>query len=346
MLVRRLFIIVLLVLLGSSLWAKEKVNLKGLMAKSDALYYCPSLHGLTDLAVDMAIDKLADNPISKAATVTYYYAGDTRQRITVSNVPDKYADFRNSVIDLVSPLGQYIIPLPTSASFNGMTLSLEKASREILGVKETEFYVIVGKPTAKKSTVKEYRLLIDKDGLLHQIENVTGDDSDQNLVALVENIHLGDGWHVSDMTTRLSKEGVWKIEHIDYDVIEGFTLPVRYSVRYRNTLNQPVKEMGDMNLAFQNYRINKGVAAAAFAASPDTEPVPPATAPAPVTAPTTPATAPTTPAASAAPAAAPTTPAITPAPPTAAPITPAASTTPTTEPAPPAIAPAPPTAKP
>lgn len=323
MLVRRLVVIAVLTLLASSLWAREKLDIKGLMARSDALYYTPSLHGVTDLAVDLVIDQFANNPIAKAATVTYYYAGSTRQRVSVSNVPDQYAEFRNGVMDLVSSVGQYIMPLPTSASFTGMTLRMEKTTRELLGVKETDFYEIIGKPTGTKDTMKEYRVLVDKDGLLHQIEDVTGDNNE--LIAMVENVHLADGWHIATITTRVSKDGVWKIEHLEYGLVDSYMLPVRYSVQYRDTMNKPVKDMGDLAMSFKDYRINKGVAAAAVP-QPEPATTPPAsTATPPTSTATPPASTATPPASTATPPASPATPPASTATPSASTATPPAS---------------------
>jgi hypothetical protein len=262
----RWFACLVLVLSVVSLgWAKEKVTLKSLLAKSDAIYYSPVSHNLTDLAVEISVEQLAKDPVGKDAVVHYYYAGDEHQRMSVANVPDKQAAFRTALLDLLTPLGQYIVPRAASTSFSGMTLKLTTVSRQMLNVKDTTFYQIIGAVPGDQGDLKEYRVLVDKNGLVYQIENVY---KNGKVTAEVENVKTKDGkeWLFTALYTRMStKDGdLWKTERVEYDVVEGYTLPVKCAVQFRDMYNKPVSGREDLVIHFKNYQLNKGVATKAI----------------------------------------------------------------------------------
>jgi hypothetical protein len=266
----------LIVLLAATVWAKGKANITpdALAAKSDALYYYPAAHGLSDLAVDLVIDGLDANAATKDAVVTYYYAGDTQQRVTVTNIADSYAKLRDDIINLAAPLGQYLMPRTAAATFTGMKLRLDKVGMQLMGVNATSFYQIIGTSPDQRDGVKEYRVVLDADGLMYQIENKLKDNS--VVVANIENAKTDAGWQITALTTRLTtQDGIrWKVEHLQYEKIAGFMLPIRYTLEYRDEFNKPARGMGGMTVSFRNYQLNKGAAAALFAALAEKEKVP------------------------------------------------------------------------
>lgn len=256
---RQLVCCILLLTLVTAVWAKDKVTLKSLMAKSDAIYYSPAAHGVTDLAVDIVVEQLAKDPVGKDAQVTYYFGGEDRQRVVVQNVPDKYTAYREALLNLLSPISQYVMPHSSSASFAGMTLKIERVSRQLVGVADTTFYQIIGVTPGEQGDLLRYQVLLDKNGLVHQIENVYKNGA---VTASIENTKVKEGWVVTSFNTRMGTkdEGLWKIERVEYETIEGYTLPVRCTVQYRNLFNKPVRGRDDLTIHLKNYRINQGIA--------------------------------------------------------------------------------------
>ncbi|HEX2951414.1 MAG TPA: hypothetical protein VHV83_17865 [Armatimonadota bacterium] len=258
---RRIILFAIMTLLMTPLFAKEHLTPQNLIARSDALYYTPSAHGITDLAVDIVIDQLSNDPVGKNSAITYYYAGDNQERVAIANIPDTQSAYRDKLIALVSPFSQYLMPRPASVTFAGMTLSMTKVTRVLPGVKGTTFYQIIGRSATPKDGVKEYRVLLDKGGALYQIENVLADES--LIVASVENKHTDAGWHVVSLSTRLKPKNqsfIWQTVKITYGSVNGYVLPVGLTVTYRDEVNHPVKGYNDLAASFTNYRINIGIA--------------------------------------------------------------------------------------
>jgi hypothetical protein len=268
---RAYFLLILLALAAcSAVWAKTakpKDDPVALMTKSDALYYYPTQRGLTDLAVDVVIPEIAGNAVGKNATISYYYVSETRQRVVVGNVPDQYAKFRTDLEALVDPLSEYLIPRPSAATFTGLTLRVERVSRQFSGTPATNYYQLIGTAKEKTAYIQEYRVLLDPLGLACQLENVLKDGN--HIIARIENVKIGETWHVSKLTTRLMDESgmaQWKIDTIEYAVVDGFTMPSKVTIQYRTPTNAPVKGSPDLTVLFKNYRLNKGAAAAALPA--------------------------------------------------------------------------------
>lgn len=277
MLTRVLVVVVSLTLGIVGAWAKAApLDPVALMTKSDALYYYPTAHGVTDLAVEVHIDQLADHPTGKRAHVQYYYAGEKRQMFAVTDLSDNETKLRSEILAMVAPLADYLMPRPSMASFEGLTLKVATVSREILGLSGTTFYEVVGTAKAANADVKEYRVLLGEDGQAYQVENVLKDGT--VVAARLENVRVADSWHISKVISRLTANvgPVWKIDSVEYGQIEGYVLPTRVTVQYRNGYNQPVRGFTDLTVQFRNYRLNKGVAAAAV---PAPQPAPPASAP-------------------------------------------------------------------
>lgn len=262
---RRCACVLLAVLALSGAWSKDRVTLKSLLAKSDAIYYSPAAHGVTDLAVDLVVEQFSADPVGKNAIVTFYYAGDDRQRTVVTGVPDQYAAFRNALQELLGPMAQYVIPRSASSSFAGMTLKMARQSRQLLNVPERNFFLITGAIPGehKKGDLIEYRALVDKQGLVYQIENVY---TEGRIIANVVNVKMADAstWLFTELHTRLSAD-LWKSEVVDYQLQGGYMLPVSCTLRFRDGFNKPVKSRQDLVIRMQNYRINQGVAAKALA---------------------------------------------------------------------------------
>lgn len=269
---KRWTVLLVLVAAAASLAAREKITVKSLLAKSDAVYYTPALHGLTDLAVDIAVEQLATDPVGKDAVVTYYYAGEDRQRMAVTGIPESQAVFRTALLDLLTPLSQYVVPRSATASFAGMTVKLSTVMRQLRGVKPSTFYLLTGTVAgeAKTGQLKEYRVLVGKDGLVRQIENVFVGST---ITADVENVPTPDGsaWLFTALYTRMSvKEGdqtrdLWKSERMTYENIDGFLLPVKCIVQFRDMYNRPVTGREDLVITLKNYRLNTGLAAKTLA---------------------------------------------------------------------------------
>lgn len=284
MLTRILTIITLLALVTALAWSKDKLDPRAIMAKSDAAYYYPTAHGLADLAVDIAVDQLQQSAVAKDAKISYYYAGADRQQVIITGLSDKYDALRGQLLAVISPFGDYMVPKTNAATFQGLQLKASQVYRAFADVKDTEFYQLVGTASDKKADVKEFRVLLDKNGLAHEMENLTKDDN--TVIARIENTRIGENWQITRVTTRMMTNGSaeWKIDTIEYGTVEGFSLPVRATIKYRDQFNMPIKGMDDLAITFTNYRLNKGIAdttlpKAAPAPTVETPAAPPAAAP-------------------------------------------------------------------
>ncbi len=275
-----MLIICVLVLAVSAVWGKE--NPAALMARSDALYYYPTQVGMTDLAVDLTLQELQTNPVGKLAKITYYYAGEERQRFEVTGIPDQYAKFRDDLASLVDPLANYLVPRPSTLAFLGLDLRVDKVSRQIIGRSDTTYYLLVGTAKEPGALVKEYRVLLDTAGLACQVESALKDGS--KLMARIDNVRIGEKWCISTVTTRMAVNNLpqWRIESVEYLQVSGFTLPSKIIIQQRNALNMPVKGVQDWTILLSNYRINQGVAAQKLPPPPPTPAEKPAEKPAEV----------------------------------------------------------------
>ena len=268
--VRVLGTVALMVLCGSLGWAHPKLDADEMMKKSDAIYYYPSVHGVTDLVCDVVIDRMANDPMFKGMQITYYYAGDDKSRCVITNYPEKYAKQRDELQALCDTLGEYIMPKPSAAAFTGLAVHVDEVTRLIAGRTGTTYYQIVGVPKdAGARGVKEVRVLLDPEGLAYQLENQLQNGA--SIIASLENVKIANQWHVSKITTRLMSQAgpEWKIDNIAYSDFSGFSLPSKLATQYRNNFGQPVEGVTEYTITFQNYRVNKGQAAAALAAMPE-----------------------------------------------------------------------------
>lgn len=263
----RILTFFLMVLLVSTLaWAKvkkDKNDPASLMAKSDALYYYPSLHGITDLAVDLVIPQFAASDDTKEIKITYYYAGENRQQFAVGNIPAQHETLRPDVLALISPYSQNLIPSTSEALFKGLTLKTEEVDCQFLGSPETVYYQIVGTTPDKNAEIKEQHVLYDKQGVIHQLEFIAQNGTPSTVG--IENVRIGDKWQISKMTFReiTETDTFWRTVTIEYAMVDGFSLPTHISVTHRGILNQSVSGAGmDLDIQFKNYRINQGIAAA------------------------------------------------------------------------------------
>jgi len=284
MLARFLIIFTIFALVTTVVWSKNKITPQSLMEKSDTMYYYPTAHGLTDMAVDLTVEQFAKNPATKPVTITFYYAGEKRQQFAISNLDEHLTELRDRIAGVVNPLADYLVPKTSQTTFKGLKLSTNQVYREFTGDPNTVFYQLVGVAPEKDAEVKEFRVLLDKDGLAHQVENILKDDS--SVIARIENEKIGNQWHITRMTTRLmaGMNSEWKIDSVEYGMVDGYSLPVRATIQFRDNFNRPVKGADDLTILFTNYRINKGAAAAilppAAPEAPKVETPAPASAPA------------------------------------------------------------------
>ncbi len=261
----------MLILCAALVWAKpnKQNEWKTMTAKSDALYYMPSLLGVNDLAVTVTIPRLADNPLAKQALITFYYASKEQRWVSVAHLPDQAAQARSELTELVAPLGDYLVPRPALTTFDGMDVKVQEVSRQLEDLPGTVYYQLIGKTTDPASEVKEYHILLDKAGLAHEIETVL--KSGEKMTARIDNIRNGERWQISKVTTRImSKVGdqvvpQWRIDNIEYGAVDGYSLPVKITSAYRDSMNLPIKGLDDFTFIFSDYRINKGEATAALA---------------------------------------------------------------------------------
>lgn len=261
MLTRILAIALLCITMAAAVSAKDRLDAMTMIGQSDALYYFPPDHGVTDLVVDITIDQLATDTAAKQARISYYYAGEQRQRFIIEGLSANQTALQSSLQQLVEPMQNYLMPSRSSATFAALETKVTKASRQLLGVPTTEFYLVTGVSKDEKADIKEYRVLLDKDGLAYQVENVLANKL--VIAARLENIRIGEQWHIGAVTTRLytSSGPQWKIDRVKYDTVDGYMLPTEVMVQYRNSYNQPAKGVSELTIHFSNYRINKGVAA-------------------------------------------------------------------------------------
>lgn len=264
-----LLCLILLALCGAA-WAKD--DPAAVIALSDGKYYCPTQHGLQDLATDLVIQELQNSPVGKLAKISYYYVNEERQRFEVTNIPDQFAKFRDDLSSLVEPLSNYVVPMPSNLTFNGLDLRVDRVSRLIAGRADTAYLQLVGTAKDKGALVREYRMLLDLSGLAVQAESIFKDDS--KLIARIENVKIGELYCYAKITTRMAVDGQpqWRIMTIDYTQVDGFTMPSRITIQVRNARNKPVEGTQDWTIQFTNYRINKGVAVQQIPAPPTAKP--------------------------------------------------------------------------
>lgn len=257
----RVFMVIIGLLAAVCAFAKGKDDPAALIAQCDAQYYFPTQAGVQDLAVDLTIQELQSSPIGKLAKVSYYYVNEERQRFEITNVPDQYAKFRDDLAGLVEPLSNYLVPLPSALTFNGLNLRVDRVSRQLVGRPDTTYFMVVGTAKDAGALVHEYHMLLDSAGLTVQAESVLKDGS--KLTARIENIKIGDRWYYHTVTTRMMVSGLpqWRVMTIDYTQVDGFTVPSTITIQNRNTVNKPVDGAQDWTITLANYRINKGVAA-------------------------------------------------------------------------------------
>ncbi len=270
---RILMVLVFIAAVATAGWAKGKPSGPDLphrlMTMSDGMYYFPDQHGLKDMAVDLSIDELSIFPGASDAHISFLYAGGDRQRFDITNLQGNVDQTRGQLQNLLAPLSNFITPLPSAAAFTGLKVTATKVARQLEGLGDSQFYQISGTTANKDAAVTEYRVLLDMHGLAHQVENVLKDGN--VIAARVDNTKIGDSWHISRVTTRLlntrTNTPQWRIDSVDYASVEGFILPVKATVQFRDTFNKPERGATDLTVTFKNYRINKSVAAPLFDAA-------------------------------------------------------------------------------
>lgn len=263
----RLLTLLLIVLLAAAAWAKPKFDAQSLVERSDALYYYPQDHGLTDLAVDLSVEQFGTESVAGKAQVTVCYLNGRRE-LLIGNVPDVYKSVRDSLYNMMAPLGEYVAPKKSVENFAGMKLKAVRVYRQLTGLPEGKYFQVYGLVEDEKAPLKEYRVLVDENGLAHQVETEAREGG--TITARLENTQIENAWVVSKISTRLGTAAgpVWEIATITFQTIEGFILPVQVQTQHRNGFNQPVKEMPDLTIKLVNYRINQGAAAALLATPP------------------------------------------------------------------------------
>ncbi len=144
--------------------------------------------------------------------------------------------------------------------------------RQFIDEPETAYYMLEGTTTDANAAVKELHVLLDKQGLMHQMESIP--QKGTPVIMEVKNTRFGEKWQISRLITRMPpdfKDPLWQVVNIEYGLVDGkYSLPARVTGQQCNNMNQPV-EGGDLVVLFQNYRINKGVADA-FLPSPPRQP--------------------------------------------------------------------------
>lgn len=267
---RLLVIVLALCALSLSALAKKppKVTPQQWLQRSDAQYYYPQQHGLTDLVVDVTVDAEQSDPLPRDMQITYAFADVHRQGFHVANATTTPIPGIQTVETLLDAMGEYIVPQPSEKTFTGLALTMERVTTQFPGVKATRYLQVNGKTEDPKAAVKEYRVLLDEAGLAYRIENVMRDGS--AMAARLENVKVGDRWLIGKITTRLpAKSSVfWKIDTISYDTIHGYILPVRITSEYRDLSNQPMRGVGNVSISLTNYRINTGEAQMRFPIKP------------------------------------------------------------------------------
>jgi len=259
--------LIMLVLPAGAVWAKGKSRLspQTFIERSDAAYYYPQAKGVTDLAVDIVVEQFANDPVAGKAQITFCFLGKDRREFVISNLTEQQAKVREALFVLVAPLGEYVVPKTSVETFAGMQLSVVKVLRQLSGQPGMTYYQLIGAPADTKSPLKEYRVLVDEQGLAHQVETERRDGG--VMTARIFNSKIGANWFITKISTRMMDKdsAQWEIATIKYGDVEGITLPQEMVVQHRNSFDLPIKEMPDFTFLFTNYRINKGAAAAQLA---------------------------------------------------------------------------------
>jgi len=259
------FVLLLLVLSTGWVVARERQTPEQLMKLSDTLYYYPAARGLKDLVVDLDMRELPMFPAAKDAHISFIFAGEGQQRFEVANLPATADQTRKELVNLLEPLSNFITPRPSASAFSGLTLTTLHVWRQLPGLPAMDFTLLIGATKDTNAPVKEYRVLLDRQGLAHQVENVMKDGS--VISARIENHQDAGAWHIARVTTRMMSADTpqWRIDSVEYGTVNGFTLPLKATIQFRNSFNQPIKGVNDLSVIFTNYRINSGAGAALFA---------------------------------------------------------------------------------
>jgi len=260
MAIRLSSLLIIVVLLTNAVWAAPKITPQTIMDRADVAYYYPQARGLTDLAVDVSIEQLAKDPVIGQIGITLCYAG-ARHGVALDNLPTPAGNVRNNLLMMIEPLGEYVVPKMSVETFAGMQVTVQRVYRQLSGQSSTSYYQLTGTPTAENTGLKAYRVLADEAGVAHQVETEMQDG--QSLTARIENTKIDGNWLIEKISTRLrgGNDVRWEITTIAYDTVDGFLLPARLEVTYRNIFNQPIAELPDLTYTFTNYRINTGAAA-------------------------------------------------------------------------------------
>ena len=236
------------------------IDPRTLIASSDAAYYYPTLHGVKDLAVELRVPSWAGTAL-KDVKVCYYYAGEQRQQFDITNLPEQSAAQRTQLLEQLTPYVNYLIPTTTARSFAGYTVRSEIVNSQFVGTPETVFYQLVGTASDAHAEAKELRVLLDKHGLIQQIETIPKQGAP--LLTEVKNVRCGKQWQISHLTTRMTdaiRGQQWQVVNIEYGMVDGkYSLPSRIAGQQCDNNNQPIVG-SDQEVLFQHYRINQGVA--------------------------------------------------------------------------------------
>jgi len=260
---RLVSLLIIAVLLAGAVWAegKSRVNPQTFINRSDAVYYYPQSHGVTDLAVDIKVAQLANDQVAGSARITFCFLAPDRREVIISNLTEQQANVRAALLGLVAPLGEYVVPRTSAETFTGMKTSAMKVLRQLAGLPGMTYYQLIGTPDDAKSPMKEYRVLVDEQGLAHQVETEGQDGS--VISARIMNTRIGNSWFITQISTRMMNKdnAQWEIATMKYGEVNGITLPQEIVVQHRDPFNRPIKEMPDFTFAFTNYHINDGAAA-------------------------------------------------------------------------------------
>jgi len=257
---RLLSLLIIAVLLAGAASAKPRVSPQKFIDRSDVMYYYPQSQGVTDLAVDIRISQLVNDQTAGKALITFCYL-DNRREFVIGNLNERQANVRGALLNLVGTLGEYVVPRTSADTFTGMKINAAKVLRQLSGMPGMTYYQLTGTPEDEKSPLKEYRVLVDEQGLAHQVETEGRDGN--VMTARIVNTQIGEHWFITKISTRMMNKdsAQWEIASIKYHEVEGITLPEEIVVQHRNAFDQPIKEMPDFTFIFSNYRINTGAAA-------------------------------------------------------------------------------------
>ncbi len=263
---KKLLLFIVLTLLGSTLWAQEKVEE---LEQYEIRSYAPQKSGVTDLVFEARIDNLTEMlsknlVLGKLVDVYYkiYWLSPSQYKIEVMGLKKGFPEVKADLISLIKGKLEFVLPEKFSDKFKGYTLKSEPiADGKLIRAIDATYTM----------AVPEVDIVVDKSGQLKTIETRAPMSA-----VKTEFFHSPKAWSnnklVLDKIVLTSKQGATSLtstNDVDYINVNGIGFPAKITVKnVAETLipaNEKEKEKVIKNetgtiIRFTKYEVNTGKA--------------------------------------------------------------------------------------